>query len=164
MPIFKMKNILVLALLAVVPAVTLAADDAARQRYAEIYRTFDFPEEVFDELDCRDDMDEEICPMHDDTIPCGGVAVVEAFCREKLGEAIVKADEGKEAGKGLNALEGCKTYVSWDDDKAVCCPSDHCWDQEYDSEDDYDSEDGELVDDDEFWSGDDEEDIEAEEF
>ena len=110
-------------------------------------------------------MDEEICPMHDDTIPCGGVAVVEAFCREKLGEAIVKADEGKEAGKGLNALEGCKTYVSWDDDKAVCCPSDHCWDQEeYDSGDDYDSEDGELVDDDEFWSGDDEEDIEAEEF
>mmetsp|Transcript_17639 Transcript_17639/g.29326 ORF Transcript_17639/g.29326 Transcript_17639/m.29326 type:complete len:160 (-) Transcript_17639:831-1310(-) len=159
-----MKKILALALLALVPAVSLvAADEASRQRYAEAFRRFDYPEEVFDELECHDEMDEELCPMHDDTIPCGGVAVVEAFCRELLGEAIVKADEGKGAGKGLNALEGCKTYVSWDDDKAVCCPSDHCWDEEYDSEDDYD-EDEELVDDDEFWSGDDEEDIEAEEF
>merc|ERR1719183_1799587 len=138
-----MKNILALALLVLVPVVSLAAEEAS------------------DEIDCHDDMDEELCPMHDDTIPCGGVAAVEAFCRELLGEAIIKADEGKEAGKGQNALDGCKNYVSWDDDKAVCCPSDHCWDEEYDSED---VDDMELVDDDELWSGDDEDGIPAEEF
>ena len=156
-----MKNILALALLVLVPVVSLAADEASRQRYAEVFRRFDAPEEAFDEIDCHDDMDEELCPMHDDTIPCGGVAAVEAFCRELLGEAIIKADEGKEAGKGQNALLGCNNYVSWDDDKAVCCPSDHCWDEEYDGED---FDDMELVDDDEFWSGDDEDGIPAEEF
>ena len=156
------KILLALALLALVPAVSLAADEASRQRYAEIFRRFDVPEEIFDELDCQDDMDEELCPTADDTIPCSGAAAVEAFCRELLGEAIIKADEGKEAGKGQNALEGCKTYVSWDEDKAVCCPSDHCWDEEYDGEVDFD--DAEMIDDDEFWSGDDEDGIPAEEF
>lgn len=160
-----MKTNIIGLLVLALPAVSAAADEASRQRYAEVFRTFDFPEEVFDELDCREDMDSELCPMHDETIPCGGVAAVEAFCRELLGDAIVKADEGKEAGKGLNALEGCKTYVSWDEDKAVCCPSDHCWDEE-EYMDDYAFEDGELVDDDEFWSGDAEGDdeIETEEF
>ena len=42
-----MKNILALALLVLAPAVSLAADEASRKRYAEVFRRFDFPEEVF---------------------------------------------------------------------------------------------------------------------
>mmetsp|Transcript_34612 Transcript_34612/g.69928 ORF Transcript_34612/g.69928 Transcript_34612/m.69928 type:complete len:158 (+) Transcript_34612:174-647(+) len=148
-----MKNLLLAALLAVVPAVSFAeADDAAREKYAEIFRKYDAPEEVFDELDCHDDLDNELCPMHDDKIPCGGAEGIEKYCKDLLGEAIVKADEGKEPGKQLNAVEGCKTYVSWDDDKAVCCPSDHCWDEEYDDEDfdDEDLDDEDFEDDDEY--------------
>ena len=147
-----MKDILVLALLALVPAISFAEpDDAARQKYAEIFRKFDAPEEVFDALDCHDDMDSELCPMHDDKIPCGGPEGIEKYCKDLLGEAIVKADEAKELGKGLNALEGCKTYVSWDDDKAVCCPSDHCWDQEYDENAEFDDDE---MDDDEYYDED----------
>ena len=84
----------------------------------------------------RDDLDDQLCPMQDDMIPCSGEEAIEKFCREVLGEDIAKADEGKPKLKGMNALEGCKTYVSWDDSKAVCCPSDSCFDAEYGEEDD----------------------------
>ena len=118
-------------------------DEASRQKYAKMFRPFDSPEEVMDEIDCYDDLDNELCPMEDDSIPCGGSDAVSLWCREVLGEDIVSAEEGKETGKGLNAVRGCLMYVSWDDDAAICCPSEYCWDNEEGWDDD-DMQDGDL--------------------
>ena len=68
-------------------------------------------------------MEEELCPS-EPSVPCGSIENVEEFCKMLLGETIVSEISGT-SETGANALEGCKTFVSYD--RGSCCHSNYCY-------------------------------------
>mmetsp|Transcript_16491 Transcript_16491/g.47433 ORF Transcript_16491/g.47433 Transcript_16491/m.47433 type:complete len:258 (-) Transcript_16491:317-1090(-) len=101
-------------------------ESVPRRALAETFRRYDYDVGELEDEECRDDMAHALCPsIEEEHIPCSGLDAVEKFCRRILGEELVQGSDGE--GEGRNAFEGCKNYVSWDDDRLNCCPSDHCF-------------------------------------
>lgn len=104
-----------------------AVESLPRRTVAEIFQRYDYDASQLNEVECRDDMESVLCPLVDEEhIACEGIDAVEKFCRRILGEDLVQEQISLVGGQGQNALEGCKNYVSWDEDRLNCCPSDRC--------------------------------------
>jgi len=116
---------------------SIAADFIREETLADTFRQYDFDPYELDNVECRDDMAHALCPSEiEDSVPCAGIGTIENFCRRILGEDLVRESGGlsTSVGEGNNALSGCINYVSWDEEKLSCCPSNYCADLTLDEE------------------------------
>ena len=96
--ILSLLSALTLLSLSSLPSLSSASTSAlSPEALAEIYSQYDVPEE--DAPDCQPEaIDSLLCPNPDtkegEKLPCGPLDGIEQFCRDKLGDEVVKASPG----------------------------------------------------------------------